>query len=63
MQDADIRKLIDSYRELAGLAAECPNVQEIPGTTDVSLGIFRLGLDIASLVDAYARGNLVGTRR
>jgi len=60
LQDDDVRSLAESLREMVGIAAECPDLLRIHGTTNVIEEIGRVSLQIALLIDECAKLSLMG---
>jgi len=60
LQDDDVRGLVESLREMVGIAAEHPDLPLIPGTTKVIEEIGHLALQIALLIDECAKSSFIG---
>jgi len=53
--DADIQNIAECLREMLAVGSECLNLQGIKGSTGIVSEISRVTLDVASLVDNYAK--------
>jgi len=60
LQDDDVRGLIESLREMVGIAAEHSDLPLILGTTNVIEEIGHLSLQIALLIDECANSSFIG---
>jgi hypothetical protein len=60
LQDDDVRGLVESLREMVGIAAEHPDLPLILGTTNVIEEIGHLSLQIALLIDECAESSFIG---
>jgi hypothetical protein len=60
LQDDDVLSLAESLREMVGIAAECPGLQFIHGTTNVIEEIGHLSLQTALLIDECAKLSFIG---
>ncbi|KAF7976798.1 hypothetical protein HWV62_5652 [Athelia sp. TMB] len=59
-EDDTVRDLVESLREMAGAASQCPDLLVIEGTVDVIEEIGRTSLDIALLIHRYASPSIEG---
>lgn len=55
-----MRDLAESLREMLGAVDECPDLRNIPGTTNVIDEIGHVCLDIASLIQEYTKNQYLG---
>jgi hypothetical protein len=60
VMDNDIRILAETLREMVGVAADCPDLRKVEGSTDVIFEISRASLDVASLIDEYTESQSLG---
>ncbi|KZP14714.1 TPR-like protein [Athelia psychrophila] len=59
-EDGAVRDLLESLREMAGVAGACPNLPEVGGTIDVIEEIGRTTLEAALLIHEYAGPSVRG---
>lgn len=59
-QDEEIRDLAQGLQETLAFANQCPDLLQIKGTTNVIEDIGRSILDVASLIDEYAKYPFTG---
>ncbi|KAH7913199.1 hypothetical protein BJ138DRAFT_1099658 [Hygrophoropsis aurantiaca] len=59
-QDADVRDLAESLREMICVAHDCPDLREIEGTVNVTEEIGCTALKIAVLIEECTNSSLIG---